>query len=62
MLDIYGDSRENLLDFSAVIMISSPIFSVCGFGGKHSAANVYVEVRYDVNIYVSMSSYEGGEM
>ena len=32
------------------------------FGGKHFVANVCVKVRYDDNIYVFMSSYEGGEV
>ena len=32
---MYGDSRENLLEISAVVIISSPISSVCGIYGIH---------------------------
>ena len=41
---------------------SFPSVDSKNLGGKHSAASVCVKVRYDVNIYVCMSSYEGGEM
>ena len=30
VFDMYGDCRENLLEFLAVVIISSPISSVCG--------------------------------
>ena len=29
--DMYGDSRENLLEILTIVMIACPIFSVCGF-------------------------------
>ena len=35
LFDSYGDSRENLLEISAVVIISSPISSVCGIYGFH---------------------------
>jgi len=41
---------------------SFPSVDSKNLGGKHFVANVCVKVRYDDNIYVFMSSYEGGEV